>query len=135
LRINQNTGWGNLRPGGSGIDLGGGFTPTDDKGKPLPPNKSKAPIKSTNSVTMYSSNDPRRKQSGSYKSKFARPKNSGVSPAKPPVKPSAKPSTTQYRGGQRSGRSNASNSQKPKSVNPTHPKGTRTAKSTLGINK
>jgi hypothetical protein len=29
LRVNQNTGWGNLRPGGNDIDLGGGFTPTE----------------------------------------------------------------------------------------------------------
>ena len=33
LRVNQNTGWGNLRPGGNDIDLGGGFTPTDSSGK------------------------------------------------------------------------------------------------------
>ena len=44
LRINQNTGWGNLRPGGLGIDLGGGFTPTDDKGNPISPTKSKSPV-------------------------------------------------------------------------------------------
>ncbi len=84
LRINQNTGWGNLRPGGAGIDLGGGFTPTDSKGKPIPPNKS------SSSVALYGPNDPRRKQSGSYQSRFARPKNAGVKPVKPPVKPSPK---------------------------------------------
>ena len=33
LRVNQNTGWGNLRPGGNDIDLGGGFTSTDSSGK------------------------------------------------------------------------------------------------------
>ena len=34
LRVNQNTGWGNLRPGGNDIDLGGGFAPTDASQKP-----------------------------------------------------------------------------------------------------
>ena len=33
LRVNQNTGWGNLRPGGNDIDLGGGFAQTDSSGK------------------------------------------------------------------------------------------------------
>ena len=33
LRVNQNTGWGNLRPGGNDIDLGGGFEQTDSSGK------------------------------------------------------------------------------------------------------
>ena len=90
-------------------------------------------LKKNSAAKLY--NKPQKNTGQSYKSKFARPKNSGVSPAKPPVKPSTKPSTTPYRGGQRSGRSNTPNSQRPKSVNPTHPKGTRTAKSTLGINK
>jgi len=84
LRINQNTGWGNIRPGGIGIDLGGGFTPTDDKGKPIPPTKAKS-----STVTMYGPNDPRRK-SASYQSRFARPKNAGVKPVAPPVKPKPK---------------------------------------------
>ena len=35
LRVNQNTGWGNLRPGGNDIDLGGGFTPTKSNVKPV----------------------------------------------------------------------------------------------------
>lgn len=38
-------------------------------------------------------------------------------------------------GGRRGSVANPSNSQKPKTVNPTHPKGTRTAQSTLGIKK
>jgi hypothetical protein len=83
LRINQNTGWGNLRPGGAGIDLGGGFTPTDDKGKPIPPTKPKS------SVTLYGPNDPRRNQSGPYQSRFARPRNAGVRPVNPP--PASRP--------------------------------------------
>ena len=33
LRVNQNTGWGNLRPGGNDIDLGGGFEQTNSSGK------------------------------------------------------------------------------------------------------
>ena len=36
LRVNQNTGWGNLRPGGLGVDLGEGYQPTDASGKLLP---------------------------------------------------------------------------------------------------
>ena len=39
-------------------------------------------------ATMYKPNDPRRKQSGPYQSRFARPKNAGVKPVKPPSKPS-----------------------------------------------
>ena len=129
LRINQNTGWGNLRPGGLGIDLGGGFTPTDNKGKPLPPTKSKSP------VTMYGPNDPRRKQSGSYKSRFARPRNAGVAPVKPPVRPKRRTKSDLVGNGGRSSGIKSSNTQKPKTVSPTHPKGTRTSQSTLGINK
>jgi hypothetical protein len=52
-------------------------------GRSTPP---KAPPKS---VTMYDPNDPRRKQTGPYQSKFARPKNAGIKPVKPPT--SAKP--------------------------------------------
>jgi hypothetical protein len=130
LRINQNTGWGNLRPGGSGIDLGGGFTPTDKNGKPIPPTKS------SGSVSMYGANDPRRKQSGPYKSKFSRPKNAGVKPVKPLPKPKPKPSATPYTGGQRGSGARPSNSQRPRTQNPTHSaSSTRTARSTLGVNK
>ena len=39
-------------------------------------------------ATMYKPNDSRRKQSGPYQSRFARPKNAGVRPVKPPSKPS-----------------------------------------------
>lgn len=39
-------------------------------------------------ATMYKPNDPRRKQSGPYQSRFTRPKNAGVRPVKPPSKPS-----------------------------------------------
>jgi hypothetical protein len=90
LRINQNTGWGNLRPGGSGIDLGGGFTPTDAQGKPKTPQQIaaeqtkfakpkpktlpvKPPVRTTTvmqgqtAVTMYSKNDPRRKNTATPK--------------------------------------------------------------------
>jgi hypothetical protein len=130
LRINQNTGWGNIRPGGKGIDLGGGFTPTDDKGKPIPPTKSNSP------VTMYSTNDPRRKQSGPYKSRFSRPKNAGRTPVKPPPKPKPKLSTKPYQGGQRGSGAKPTNSQKPRTQNPSHSaNSTRTARSTLGVNK
>jgi hypothetical protein len=54
------------------------------KGPPLP-----KPGQSSGAVTMYKPNDPRRKQTGPYKSRFARPKNAGVKPVKPPT--SSKP--------------------------------------------
>ena len=132
LRINQNTGWGNLRPGGAGIDLGGGFTPTDDKGKPIPPKKSKSP------VTLYSTNDPRRKNTKQpYKSKFSRPKTANKSPVKPPPKPKVKTNKTTYKGGQRSSKANRTQKgTKPPSFSPNHSsKSTRTARSTFGVKK
>ena len=57
------------------------------------------------------------------------------------VKPLPKPKPKPYvpagggMGGGRGSGAKPSNSQKPKTKNPTHPKGTRTAQSTLGINK
>ena len=128
LRINQNTGWGNLRPGGAGIDLGGGFTPTDDKGKPIPPTKAKSP------VTMYGPNDPRRTQSGAYKSRFARPKNAGVKPVKPPVKP--KPKVTVVAGGGQGGRRGGKKSSKPKVPQfSATTKGSNAKASVLGVHR
>jgi len=64
-------------------------------------------------------------------SKSQKPK----TPVKPPVKPKPYVAAGGGMGGRRGSGANPSNSQKPKSVNPTHPKGTRTAQSTLGINK
>ena len=137
LRINQNTGWGNLRPGGKGIDLGGGFTPTDKNGRPIPPTRSKTSPKPTGPVTMYGPNDPRRKQSGPYKSRFARPKNAGRPPVKPLPKPKPKPAVAGGgMGGGRGSSAKPANSQKPRAQNPTHSaNSTRTARSTLGVNK
>jgi hypothetical protein len=37
LRVNQNTFWGNLRPGGLDMDLGGGYKQTDERGNVLTP--------------------------------------------------------------------------------------------------
>lgn len=126
LRINQNTGWGNLRPGGIGIDLGGGFTPTDDKGKPIPPTKAKSP------VTMYGPNDPRRKNTGeSYKSRFARPKNAGIKPVKPPSKPVPKVIKTSPQGGSRGSGSKPSTSRPPSFSAST--RGMRSKQETLGL--
>lgn len=77
----QDVGWMNQRALGSEIDVGSVKNIDPKTGKPKP--------KSTSSqVTMYKSNDPRRKQSGPYQSRFARPKNAGVKPVKPPAKPS-----------------------------------------------
>lgn len=99
-RTLQNTAYGNLRPMGSNIDLGGGFKPTDANGKVLSPQQISAerakftkpkpktlpvkpPVKSTtvmqgqSAVTMYSKNDPRRKNSGPTTPRFsARPSSS-----------------------------------------------------------
>jgi hypothetical protein len=92
LRVNQNTGWGNLRPGGSGIDLGGGFTSTEPK-KQL-----------TRAQQLYGENIPQivptrsKAQIGSTK------------PSSPSIKPPSSGSTnvtvvksSPNRGGQRSG--------------------------------
>jgi hypothetical protein len=110
LRINQNTGWGNLRPGGSGIDLGGGFTPTDSKGRPKTP-----------------------QQIAAEKAKVAKPK-SKTSPVKPPVKSNPKvvygppvPTTGRF------GQGNKSAGSKPPSFSANYPKGMRSKTETLGL--
>lgn len=77
----QDVGWMNQRALGSEIDVGSVKNIDPKTGKPKP--------KATSSpMTMYKPNDPRRKQSGPYQSRFARPKNAGVKPVKPPSKPS-----------------------------------------------
>ena len=72
----QDTGWINQRALGSEIDVGSVKNIDPKTGKP------KA---TTSPVTMYKPNDPRRNQSGPYKSRFTRPKNAGVKPVKPPT--------------------------------------------------
>jgi hypothetical protein len=96
----QDIGWMNQRALGSEIEVGSVKNIDPKTGKPKPPPAS---------VSMYGANDPRRKQSGSYKSRFARPKNAGVKPVQPPTSPKPKvvygppvPSPTRNRGGQRS---------------------------------
>jgi hypothetical protein len=79
-RFAQDIGWMNQRALGSEVEVGSIKNIDPKTGKP------KAPPKS---VTIYGPNDPRRKQTGSYQSKFARPKNAGIKPVKPPT--SAKP--------------------------------------------
>lgn len=80
-RFAQDVGWMNQRVLGSEIDVGSVKNIDPKTGKPKP--------KETSSpVTTYKPNDPRRKQSGPYQSRFARPKNAGVRPVKPPSKPS-----------------------------------------------
>ena len=77
----QDVGWMNQRGVGFETNLGT-FKNIDPKtGKPKPKDTSSP-------ITMYKPNDPRRKQSGPYQSRFARPKNAGVKPVKPPSKPS-----------------------------------------------
>ena len=99
-RMLQNTAYGNLRPMGSNIDLGGGFKPTDARGRVLspqqiaaeqakfakpkpktlpvkPPTRTTTVMQGQTAVTMYSKNDSRRKSSGPTTPKFsARPSSS-----------------------------------------------------------
>jgi hypothetical protein len=86
LRANQNAEYSNLRPGGNNIDLGGGFKQTDARGNVLIPKQIEQMKQqekeqlSRSEGSLYSSNDPRRKNTGQpYKSRFARPKNAGTS--------------------------------------------------------
>jgi hypothetical protein len=115
-RFAQDIGWMNQRALGSEVDIGSVSNIDAKTGKPKP-----LPA----SVKMYDKNDPRKKQSGSYKSRFARPKNAGVKPVQPPTSPKPKvvygppvPSARRNRGGQRSSTRtpnfNASNNSRPK---------------------
>jgi len=114
----QDIGWMNQRALGSEIEVGSvkNIDPKTGKPKATPA-----------SVSMYGANDPRRKQSGPYKSRFARPKNAGVKPVQPPTAPKPKvvygppvpsASSKKNRGGQRSSTKtpnfNASNNSRPK---------------------
>jgi len=92
LRVNQNTGWGNLRPMGNDIDLGGGFKPTDASGKVLSNEQIQKTRKEESlkrfgpSVTLY--NKPQANTGQPYQSKFAQPKaTSSAKPSKPTTKP------------------------------------------------
>ena len=78
-RFAQDIGWMNQRALGSEIDVGSVKNIDPKTGKP------KKPTTPPSSVKMYGANDPRRKQTGPYKSRFARPKNAGVKPVKPPI--------------------------------------------------
>jgi hypothetical protein len=80
-RFAQDVGWMNQRALGSEIDVGTVKNIDPKTGKPKPKDTSSP-------ITTYKPNDPRRKQSGPYQSRFARPKNAGVKPVKPPSKPS-----------------------------------------------
>ena len=80
-RFAQDVGWMNQRALGSEIDIGTVKNIDPKTGKPKPKDTSSP-------ITTYKPNDPRRKQSGPYQSRFARPKNAGVKPVKPPSKPS-----------------------------------------------
>jgi len=85
-------------------------------------------------VTMYGANDPRRKQTGPYKSRFARPRNAGVSAVKPPPKPTVKVVRTKSNvagGGQGGGRS--SRTRTPSFSAST--KGSASKAKTLGISR
>jgi hypothetical protein len=72
----QDIGWMNQRALGSEIEVGSvkNIDPKTGKPKALP-----------SSVTMYGPNDPRRKQTGPYKSRFAKPKPKTL-PVKPPTR-------------------------------------------------
>lgn len=74
-RFAQDVGWMNQRALGSEIDVGSVKNIDPKTGKPKP---------TSSPVTMYGPNDPRRKQSGPYQSRFARPRNAGVRSVRPP---------------------------------------------------
>lgn len=82
-------------------------------------------------ATMYKPNDPRRKQSGPYQSRFARPKNAGVRPVKPPPKSTPKIVRTSSQGGRRGSGSKPSTSNPPRFSAST--KGMRSKQETLGL--
>jgi hypothetical protein len=90
--------------------------------------------KNNPSATLY--NKPQKNTGQPYKSRFARPRNAGVPPVKPPVKPApkvvrvSKPIGT---GG--GGISKGSNSQKAPSPSPRHPRGTGTTQRTTGTKR
>ena len=86
-RMLQNTAYGNLRPMGSNIDLGGGFKPTDAKGRVISSQQAKTAAVTERygqGVTLY--DKPRTNTGQSYQSRFARPQNAGVAAVKPPVR-------------------------------------------------
>lgn len=103
-RFAQDIGWMNQRALGSEIEVGSIKNIDTKTGKPKPPPKP------PESMTLYGKDDPRRKQSGPYKSRFARPRNAGIKPVQPPTKPTPKviygppvpSSKPRYSGGQRS---------------------------------
>ena len=145
LRANQNAEYSNLRPGGNNIDLGGGFKQTDARGNVLSPKQMEQMEQmeqqererlSRSQGSLYSSNDPRRKNTGQpYQSKFARPKNAGTSPVNPPIRP-ARPTTLPTGSGGSSGgggrRSSGTGSQTP-SFSARNPSGGRSKRETLGL--
>lgn len=95
-------------------------------GKPKEP-------KNIGPATMYKPNDPRRKQSGPYQSRFARPKNAGVRPVKPPAKSSVKVVRTSPQAGSRGSGSKPSTSRPPNFSAST--KGSRTKADLIGVHR
>ena len=95
-------------------------------GKPKEP-------KNIGPATMYKPNDPRRKVSGAYQSRFARPKNAGVRPVKPPAKPAVKVIKTSPQGGSRGSSSKPSTSRPPSFGAST--KGSRTKADLIGVHR
>ena len=134
LRINQNTGWGNLRPGGAGIDLGGGFQPTDASGKPLTPKqieKQKTEETYGRGVKLY--DKPQKNTKQPYKSKFVKP-SKPKTPVKPLPRPKPKPIVVGGgSGGRRGSGSRPSSGSNSPSFNAQHSKGTFVSSSAYGI--
>lgn len=140
-RMLQNTMYGNLRPMGSNIDLGGGFKPTDVKGKVL----SNAQIKAQRQnqiterygqgVNLY--NKPQKNTGQSYKSRFARPKNAGVKPVKPPSKPAVIYKYPTSNKNQMSSiyNRNSRGTGSPGGIKASHPSGTKNKQANLNIRK
>jgi hypothetical protein len=95
-------------------------------GKPKEP-------KNIGPATMYKPNDPRRKASGPYQSRFARPKNAGVRPVRPPAKSSVRVVKTSSQGGSRGSGSKPSTSRPPSFSAST--KGSRTKADLIGVHR
>jgi hypothetical protein len=81
------------------------------------------------SVKLY--DKPQKNTGESYKSRFARPKNAGVRPVKPPAKPAVKVIKTSPQGGSRGSGSKPSTSKPPSFSAST--KGMRSKQETLGL--
>jgi hypothetical protein len=157
----QNTSYGNLRPMGNDIDLGGGFKPTDENGRVI--KKTPQQLKMEREANQKEKNRIRNQQAleskrpwwdkmGLFGGASAQMKKERMDPQSvgkqgptiarkttpPPIKPPTKPKVTVIKagqGGKNSGTSKASGgTPKAPSFSANHGK-TNTAAKTLGVNR